>query len=75
MTVLPVLKAKEVLRALERAGFIVHHQKGSHVHLRHPEKTHLRVVIPYHNRELAPKTLRTIISQAEMSVKDFLECL
>lgn len=75
MPFLPVLTAKEVLSALLRAGFFIHHQKGSHVHLRHGEKSYLRVVIPYHNRDLAPKTLRTIITQAEMTTEEFLNWL
>ncbi|MBF0510044.1 MAG: type II toxin-antitoxin system HicA family toxin [Deltaproteobacteria bacterium] len=66
------MTAKEVLRVLERAGFTIHHHKGSHVHLRHFEKPHLRIVVPSHNRDLAPKTLQTIIAQAEISVDEFL---
>ena len=27
---LPALKPKEVIRALERAGFFIHHTSGSH---------------------------------------------
>ncbi len=69
---LPILTAREVIGVLERAGFKTHHQKGSHVHLRHPQKPHLRIVVPYHNRDLAPKTLKTIIVQAEMSLEEFL---
>jgi predicted RNA binding protein YcfA (HicA-like mRNA interferase family) len=29
MTALPILKPKEVIRALQRAGFYIHHQTGS----------------------------------------------
>jgi predicted RNA binding protein YcfA (HicA-like mRNA interferase family) len=28
---LPTLKPKEVLKALQRAGFYIHHQTGSHI--------------------------------------------
>ncbi|MBC7946079.1 MAG: type II toxin-antitoxin system HicA family toxin [Burkholderiales bacterium] len=70
---LPVLTARKLLRALHRAG-LVHHQTGSHVHLRHPARPHLRIVAPYHNRDLAPKTLRTIVAQAEMTVPEFSRC-
>jgi len=35
---LPVLKAKEVVRALQRAGFYIHHQAGSHARLLHRTK-------------------------------------
>jgi len=29
---LPVLKPRKVLRALLRAGFVIHHQTGNHAH-------------------------------------------
>lgn len=40
---LPVLKAKEVVRILERAGFYIHHQRGSHARLLHRTKPELHV--------------------------------
>jgi predicted RNA binding protein YcfA (HicA-like mRNA interferase family) len=42
----PILKPREVLRALVKAGFEIHHQTGSHAQLRHPAKLHLRVTVP-----------------------------
>ena len=61
------LAAKDVFKILHSVGFIVHHTHGSHVHLRHPNKVYLRVVVPCHNRILAPKTLKSIIIQSELS--------
>jgi predicted RNA binding protein YcfA (HicA-like mRNA interferase family) len=75
MPPLPVLTARAVVRVLQRAGFRIHHQTGSHVHLRHPAKASLRVVVPFHGRDLAPKTLRSIIAQCEMTVEEFLALL
>ncbi len=73
---LPVLKPRQVLRALERAGFVVHHQTGSHAQLRHPVKTHLRVTVPRHDRfDLPRAVLRSILRQAELSIEEFLEWL
>ena len=71
MPALPVVTARRLLQVLQRAGFRIHHQTGGHVHLRHPDKPQLRVVVPYHGHELAPKTLRTIIAQADMTVEEF----
>ena len=34
MTKLPVVSGKQVIKALGKAGFYIHHQKGSHVTLR-----------------------------------------
>lgn len=73
---LPVLKPREVLRALQRAGFEVHHQSGSHVQLRLPEKPHLRVTIPRHDRfDLPIPVLKSILRQAEVTVEEFLVVL
>lgn len=70
------LKAREVVRALLRADFFVHHQKGSHVHLRHRVKPYLRVTIPYHTKfDLPLSVVRSILNQAEVSADDFLELL
>ncbi|MGA2589149.1 MAG: type II toxin-antitoxin system HicA family toxin [Bryobacteraceae bacterium] len=35
---LPVVKPKDVIRALERAGFFIHHSTGSHHILKHPDR-------------------------------------
>lgn len=35
---LPTWTAKEILAALQRAGWYIHHSTGSRRHLRHPEK-------------------------------------
>ncbi|MBI4910178.1 MAG: type II toxin-antitoxin system HicA family toxin [Acidobacteria bacterium] len=36
---LPILKAREVLRVLLRAGFFIHHQTGSHARLLHSTRS------------------------------------
>ena len=72
MPKLPRLTAKRVLQILSRAGFYVHHQTGAHVNLRHPAKPHLHVVVPRHHGELAPKTLKSIIVQAELTVAELV---
>jgi predicted RNA binding protein YcfA (HicA-like mRNA interferase family) len=45
MAKLPSLTARQVVRALKRAGFIEDRQKGSHLILIHPEKK-VRTVVP-----------------------------
>ena len=72
---LPAAKPKEFLRALGRAGFIVHHTSGSHHVLKHPAKPHLRVTVPYYNKDLKRGTLAAIISQAGLSVEEFVKLL
>ena len=75
MSRLPSLKALEILRALERGGYFVHHVKGSHHYLRHPDRPGVRVAIFHHRRELPPGTVRQIIKAAGLTVEEFLELL
>lgn len=58
-----------------RADFYIHHQKGSHANLRHPTKAHLHIVVPCHGGDLAPKTLKSILVQAELTVEEFVALL
>ena len=57
MNGLPVVRPRRLIRALERAGFVVHHVRGSHYYLRHPEKPGLLVTVPYHNSPLRTDSL------------------
>lgn len=72
---LPALTPRKVLQILTRAGFYVHHATGSHHILKHPEKPHLRVTLPWHNRDLKHGTLRAIIEQAGYTTDEFAELL
>jgi predicted RNA binding protein YcfA (HicA-like mRNA interferase family) len=72
---LPALKLREVIRALERADFYIHHVAGSHYARRHRRRSDLRVTVAHHNRDLHPKTLRSIIRQAGLSVDEFIVLL
>ncbi len=72
---LPSLTPKEVLRALQRAGFFVHHTSGSHYILKHPDRPILRVTVAFHNRDLKRRTLESIVEQSGLSVEEFLTFL
>lgn len=73
---IPALKPKKVLKTLLKAGFFIHHQKGSHVQLRHILKPGLRVTIPVHNRfDLPAFVIQNILKQADLSREEFLELL
>ena len=75
MPKLPRIPALLVIRALKRARFYEYHQSGSHIQMRHLEKTDWRITIPFHRKDLAPKTLKTIIKQASLTVDDFIALL
>lgn len=61
----------EAVKALERSGFTVARQVGSHVRVARGAR---RVTIPLHD-SLAPGTLRSILRQAGMTVDDFVDAL
>jgi len=65
---LPVCSGAEVIRALERLGFRVVRQRGSHVMLR---KGMAGCVVPLH-RELKRGTLSGILRQAGVDAADFV---
>ncbi|MDT4897863.1 MAG: hypothetical protein QOH25_2940 [Acidobacteriota bacterium] len=69
---LPVLKPKKVIKALERNGFYIHHTTGSHYILK---KEKFRVTVPYHNKDLKPRTLASIIEQTGLTLKELLDLL
>jgi predicted RNA binding protein YcfA (HicA-like mRNA interferase family) len=64
-----------VIRALERADFFIHHASGSRYARRHRRRLDLRVTVAHHHRDLHPKTLRSIIRQAGLTVDQFVDLL
>jgi predicted RNA binding protein YcfA (HicA-like mRNA interferase family) len=76
VTRLPRVSGQRVLRALLRAGWYEHHTRGSHVYLRHQDRAGRQVTVPVHaGRDLLPKTLASILEQAEMTVEEITELL
>ena len=75
MPKLPRIPSSLIIRALRRARFYEFHQSGSHIQMRHLDKKNLRVTIPFHRRDLTPKTLRSIIKQAGLNVEEFIKLL
>jgi predicted RNA binding protein YcfA (HicA-like mRNA interferase family) len=76
MSRLPVLRPRQVIAALERAGFYIHHQRGSHARLLHRSNTALHVTVPMHSRDIPPSLLQyRILKQAGITVEQFLRLL
>ena len=73
MSRLPVISGRKCVRALERAGFYLKRQTGSHLVLRRDEPF-AQVVVPDH-KVLDRGTLRAIIRQAGLSVDEFVSLL
>ena len=74
MPKLPVVSGREVVKALSKVGYSPDHQTGSHMILRQSEAPHRRITVPNHN-ELAKGTLRAIISDAGLTVEEFIDLL
>lgn len=72
---LPVISGKELVNALEKAGFVIVRQKGSHVSLQRitTEGTY-RTVVPLHNI-LAKGTLLDILHQTGLSKEELIDLL
>jgi len=71
---LPALTGRQIVRALERTGFEVARQRGSHVLLRHPDGR--RTVVPIHAGEtLGQGLLAKILRDVDISRKEFRELL
>ena len=71
MSKLPRISGSECVRALERAGFVLRRQEGSHMILRRGNPF-AQVVVPDH-RELDRGTLRAIIRHAGLSINEFVQ--
>ncbi|MDN5849728.1 MAG: type II toxin-antitoxin system HicA family toxin [Nitrococcus sp.] len=68
---LPHVSGAQAIRALERVGFSVVRQRGSHVVLR---RATAGCVVPKH-RELKVGTLSGILKQAGITAEEFIEAL
>lgn len=63
-------KAREVLARLQRAGFVVKRQSGSHVVLRHADGRQTYVAM--HTKDVPAGTFRSILKQSKLTEEEFL---
>jgi predicted RNA binding protein YcfA (HicA-like mRNA interferase family) len=73
MSRLPVISGRECVQVLEKIGFSVKRQEGSHIILRR-QTPFAQIVVPDH-KVLDRGTLRAIIRQCGLSVEEFLRHL
>lgn len=72
---LPHLSGREIIRALERLGFVQARQRGSHVVMKKStNEGSVGCVVPMHN-EVAIGTLHSILKQARVSAEEFLKAV
>ncbi len=73
---LPMLTASRVIRALERAGFVVKLIKGSHHIMVHPDDATRRTTVPLHKGQDLPRGLmRKILEDVKMTPEQFRDLL
>lgn len=73
MTKLPSVSGKKCVKVLEKFGFQVYRQRGSHVTMIREDPPN-QTTIPLH-RELDRGTLRAILRQTDLTVEDFVSKL
>ena len=72
MSNVPILKPQEVVRILEKLGFVEVRQKGSHKQFRHEDGR--GTTVPFHKgRDISPRLLRQIASDIGLTVEEMLK--
>jgi len=73
MPKVPQLSGEEIIRILEKLGFVKLRQKGSHVSLKKQTPSGaVGCVVPNH-KEVAAGTLRGILKQAGITLDEFIK--
>jgi predicted RNA binding protein YcfA (HicA-like mRNA interferase family) len=73
MQKLPRLTAKEIIRALNKAGFYSISQKDSHIKLKNNSR---RIIVPFHKGKIIPpKTFKGIIKDSGLTLEEFVNLL
>ena len=58
------MKVREVIRLLEKHGWVEMRSRGSHRHFKHPDEAFVITVPGSDGKELAPGTLNVILKKA-----------
>ncbi|HBC45276.1 TPA: hypothetical protein DCZ81_03860 [Candidatus Collierbacteria bacterium] len=71
MPKLPQVKPKELVRLLEKRGFVARKTKSGHVFFQHPGGR--TTIVSIHNKPLAKGTLSGILKQTGISVDELID--
>ena len=74
MPKLPAVRPREVIRFLERKGFVLDHISGSHFIYYNPVSKR-RAVVPQHNRDIPKDTLVSLLREAGFTREDLIDFL
>ena len=75
MSKLPQISGDECVKALEKQGYVLVRQKGSHMRLRHPTDAKRNPITVPRHASLGKGLLRKIIRDANVTPEDFLQLL
>ena len=74
MAKVPVIKAGELIRVLNKLGFFKFHQVGSHVQFKNRQG--IKITVPTHiGKDIGRKTLKGIIDDIDITVEEFVKLL
>ncbi|HFC97053.1 MAG TPA: addiction module toxin, HicA family [Thermosulfurimonas dismutans] len=75
MSKVPSLNYDKVIKALQRDGWVVVRQKGSHIRLhKYTKDKKLKLIVPAH-KPIKRSTLAHILKQAGLTIEEFLKLL
>ncbi|HNQ77433.1 MAG TPA: type II toxin-antitoxin system HicA family toxin [Acidobacteriota bacterium] len=75
MTITPSLAYDQIIKCLQRDGWVVVRQKGSHIRLhKHTADETIKLTVPAH-RPVKRSTLSHILKQARLTVEEFQKLL
>lgn len=67
---MPAITPKKLLKFLQKKGFYISRQSGSHIILHHKLKKTKHVILPMHNKDLRSGTLSSILKQAGITKEE-----
>ncbi|OYT13746.1 MAG: hypothetical protein B6I19_03475 [Bacteroidetes bacterium 4572_114] len=71
MSNIPSFTLGEIIKILEKNGFVLDRAKGSH-HIYLNNNTGRRIVVPFHKKDLPKGTFWSIVKGAGLNMKDLL---
>jgi len=72
MSLVPIIRATQMISVLLKAGFVIVRQNGSHVRFKNYQ-TGKATTVSLHAKDLTRKMIMTILKQAGISVETFLK--
>lgn len=71
---MPRATASQIIKVLEKTGFVLSRQSGSH--MIYKNDAGLRATVPFHGAKiLHPKILKSIMREADLTVEKLMELL